>query len=348
MQPLPDEARREAAEDAQWSRWGLAAGGGGGAAVRGGSGRPGQRWLPAAPHLCSAWGALDLHASHPGPVPPPTHPEPPALSPGRPGPGGGVRSVLSREACLAGQGGSQARPPHPQDRTCDHPLSATCAGRQWAGGRWGDHAGTCSSWLSPAVVVCQRRDANRVPTGVSVVREEEPRQAALFCCRVQKALGQGSAHQHDSQGDQDREASPQSSPQAARRSELPQVLQWTPGPESGPALPGPSTSSSESPGPALLPAGPASHSWSQEGLRSQKAPLGQGLVRAGAPKPKLQHGVSLPGAQEGGRHAGCARLGSALRPPLLPRSLPAPCRGEAPLTQVAGSSAASWAEGRDL
>lgn len=213
MQPPPDEARREAAEDAQWSRWGLAAGGGGGAAVRGGSGRPGQRWLPAAPHLCSAWGALHLHASHPGPVPPPTHPEPPALSPGRPGPGGGVRSVLSREACLAGQGGSQARPPYPHDRTCDHPLSATCAGRQWAGGRWGDHAGTCSSWLSPAVVVCQRRDANRVPTGVSVVREEEPRQAALFCCRVQKALGQGSAHQHDSQGDQEREASPQSGPQ---------------------------------------------------------------------------------------------------------------------------------------
>lgn len=69
---------------------------------------------------------------------------------------------------------------------------ATCAGRQWAGGCWGDQAGTCGSWLSPAVVMCQRCETNRVPTGVSVVREEEPRQAALFCCRVQKALGQGS------------------------------------------------------------------------------------------------------------------------------------------------------------
>ena len=162
--------------------------------------------------------------------------------------------------------------------------------------------------------MCQRCDANKVPAGVSVVGEEEPGQVTPFHCRVQKALGQGSAHQHDSHSGQEREASPQSSPQATRGSELPPVLQWTPGP---------STSSSESPGPALLPAGPASQSWSQEGLRSQKAPLGQGPVRAGAPKPKSQHGVSLPGAQEGDRHAGVPDWGAPCGLPLLPCCLPA-------------------------
>ena len=119
MQPAPDEARRDAAEDAQWSRWGLAVGveGGLGAGRRSGEGAgvlgrdgsllPRTFALPGGPYTSTP------PAFHPGPVPPATHPEPPALSPGCPGPGGGASSVLSWGACPAGRGGSQAWPPHP-------------------------------------------------------------------------------------------------------------------------------------------------------------------------------------------------------------------------------------------
>ena len=47
MQPPPDETRRDAAEDTQWSRWGRARRG----MVRGGCGRPGWRQLPPAAPL---------------------------------------------------------------------------------------------------------------------------------------------------------------------------------------------------------------------------------------------------------------------------------------------------------
>ncbi|KAJ8779132.1 hypothetical protein J1605_012983 [Eschrichtius robustus] len=234
-------------------------------------------------------------------------------------------------AALPGGSAGRERPQTPCARAAGSGL----------GGGWGGHAGICSSWLSLAIVVCQRCDANKVPAGVSVVGEEEPGQVTPFHCRVQKALGQGSAHQHDSHSGQEREASPQSSPQATRGSELPPVLQWTPGL---------STSSSESPGACPAACGTRLSELVTGRPQKPEGSLGTGPGEGGSPKAQITAWGLLARCPGGRQACGHARLGSALRPasaPLLSPH-PAPCRGEAPLNQVAGGSAASWAEGRDL